>query len=149
MLETLIEYLQSLGFMVQATSFEDIIEDELFKETVLTTHQYTKMAKLLIAFPTLFIIHKEIQPQKCAIMMKVINDHEKLRKAHIEIYKVYYPPQTAIVCLGPTIETCTAGWVRKCLTDVGIDKSKMIRLTTFLNRLLSAKKVSKKHSQRK
>lgn len=138
MLKELVEYLENKGFMVQNTSLEQVIEDNGFREAILTSHRNTTLSEILTALPTLFVIHKKLPPQECALMLRVLGKREKLTKSHARVYRLYYPPQLALIYLGTSLEETIVAWARNCISDNRINLSKMKPLHKFIDKLLSS-----------
>jgi hypothetical protein len=88
---------EALGFDAQAITFERVFADPYFRGLIPQLKPTSDIAKILCYSPTLFAMHRDLEPAKGALMIRVFNQKLELSEDEFTCYSKYYPKKLLLV----------------------------------------------------
>ena len=96
-MDDLIDILTDLGFEVQVTSYERLIENPELRELGSLTLPENDAASILRYFPSLFVMHRSASPLFGALFVVLREEGRPIPEVAQKVYREYFPDRILVV----------------------------------------------------
>jgi len=105
--------LETLGFLVAQTEFDRIVTDPAIAAALTSTHRDSSASRLLRSMPTLFAMHRKVEPVAGVFFVRVLGPGQTPSDEERDAYARFFPEKVALLEVDEKRKQARARWAHE------------------------------------